>query len=108
MTQWGPVEQRCGTCIHYQPTRNPDTGRVLPSKAGTCGYPVEWPELPICFRAFWGCPIVWPSRYEVEPGTLADECAFWKEKAPARRRKVCVEDVSIQDENAAMTPLRLC
>lgn len=82
--QWGPVEQRCGTCRHYQPTRNPDTWRVLPSKAGKCGYEVEWPDLPICYWSTTYSRLVsWPEKFPVWPGTDAKDCLFWTE---ARRK----------------------
>lgn len=82
------IDHRCGTCRHYQPTRNPDTGRVLPSQAGKCTYPVEWPELPICFRAqAWGNEPRWPSRNEVWPGKLANGCAFWETKTVQKRNE---------------------
>ena len=77
----------CGNCRHYEPTRSPDTGRPLPSKAGKCTVIVEWPQVPICFylrQRNW--PIVWPSRYEVWPGTQAKDCCRWETKAPKRKR----------------------
>lgn len=40
---------RCGDCKHYQPARNPETNRPLPSQDGNCAYPVEWPKLPKSF-----------------------------------------------------------
>ena len=40
---------RCGDCKHYASARNPETNRPLPSKEGTCTYPVEWPVLPKAF-----------------------------------------------------------
>ena len=40
---------RCADCKHYEPARNPDTGRQLPSQAGDCVYPVAWPKLPKAF-----------------------------------------------------------
>lgn len=40
---------RCGDCKHYRDTRNPKTGRPLPSQDGICAYPVEWPTLPKAF-----------------------------------------------------------
>lgn len=75
-------DRRCGTCRHYQKTRNPDTGRALPSKAGKCAYPVEWPELPICFStgSYGRCAVEWPRRNEVWPGTVANQCAFWEDE----------------------------
>ena len=33
-------EVRCGTCRHYVPERNPDTGRSLPSRNGECAFEV--------------------------------------------------------------------
>ena len=47
---------RCGDCKHYEPARNPDTGRQLPSKEGHCMYQVEWPKLPKSFLPDrWHC-----------------------------------------------------
>jgi hypothetical protein len=40
---------RCGDCKWYEPTRNPDTGRALPSKDGKCNYLVILPNMPKCF-----------------------------------------------------------
>ena len=40
---------RCGDCKHYEPARNPETNRPLPSQDGNCTYPVEWPKLPKAF-----------------------------------------------------------
>ena len=59
---------RCGDCKHYEPARNPETGRQLPSKQGQCTYPVEWPKLPKAFLNApqrWGCDgryVEWPIR----------------------------------------------
>lgn len=39
----------CGTCKHYEPERNPETGRLLPSLQGRCVYEVKWQDLPECF-----------------------------------------------------------
>lgn len=43
---------KCGGCKHFRPARNPDTGRPLPSQAGSCTYPVEWPTLPKAFLKY--------------------------------------------------------
>lgn len=40
---------RCGDCKHYEPARNPETNRPLPSQDGNCTYPVTWPGLPKSF-----------------------------------------------------------
>lgn len=91
--QWGPVEQRCGTCRHYQPTRNPDTGRVLTSKAGSCGYEVRWPELPMCYcDSPWNTPR-WPEKHRVWPGEDATKCAMWEQNKEAPRRKAPKQEV---------------
>ena len=34
------TDVRCGTCRHYVPERNPDTGRSLPSRNGECAFEV--------------------------------------------------------------------
>lgn len=49
------VKPVCGACVHYQPHRDIQTGRVHPSKPGRCGWEMpefEWPIAYIC-RA-WG------------------------------------------------------
>lgn len=47
---------RCANCKHYEPARNPATGRPLPSKEGDCVYPVVWPKLPKSFLPDpWTC-----------------------------------------------------
>lgn len=43
------ADTRCGLCRYYKPTRNPATGRVLPSKAGDCTWVVAGP-LPACIN----------------------------------------------------------
>ena len=40
---------RCGDCRNYEPARNPETNRPLPSYTGSCLYPVTWPKLPKSF-----------------------------------------------------------
>ena len=55
---------RCGDCKHYQPARNPETNRPLPSQYGECAYPVEWPNLPKSFLPDWRA--VWGSERRVQ------------------------------------------
>ena len=38
----------CGTCAWYEPTRNPETGRVLRRLAGNCTCPYALPAAPKC------------------------------------------------------------
>lgn len=40
-----PLTVVCGNCQHYRPFRGAETGRVHPSKAGTCNWQpqVKWP-----------------------------------------------------------------
>ena len=60
----------CGECKHYEPARNPDTNRPLPSQPGHCRYVVEWPTLPKAYLTEnawnhrWG--FVLPERRRVE------------------------------------------
>lgn len=51
---------KCADCKFYQPTRNPETGRPLPSHPGVCGYAVEWPPLPKSFLL--------SGKHEMRPG----------------------------------------
>lgn len=57
----------CGTCKHYEPTRNKDTGRILPSKPGTCAYPVKWPVLPESYCSYGR--VDYPRPQPVWPGS---------------------------------------
>ena len=86
----------CGTCRFYQPARNPDTGRVLPSQPGECGYEVVMPAMP--FSMF-----VWdtarfgrkvrpsrPMKAHVRPGDGA-ECECWAAKAKPNAKLASAE-----------------
>ena len=77
-------DHRCGHCIHYKPTRNPDTGRVLTSQAGQCTYPVVWPVLPISYEGLWGRPWSAPRSACIWSGTRANICPFYEE--PVKKR----------------------
>lgn len=46
---------RCGTCRHYDPSRNPETGRIRPSEGGRCWWvhPAQDDPLPSCMRDVW-------------------------------------------------------
>ena len=73
------TDRRCGNCRHYKPARNPDTGRVLPSKIGACGYEVKWPTLPMCFRDPWRRDRVnLPRCNPVWRGASANDCPVWE------------------------------
>lgn len=45
------IEHCCGTCLTWEPARNPKTGRVLPSEGGECTYMVDWSQMPACYRS---------------------------------------------------------
>ena len=47
----GPDLVKCGDCLHYVATINPDTGRAMPSRNGFCTFQVEWPAMPSCFSS---------------------------------------------------------
>lgn len=65
----------CGNCKHYKPCRNPDTGRILPSQAGVCAYPVKWPELPQAYHY-----ASWPYPHHVWVGSCPD-CKMFGSKS---------------------------
>jgi hypothetical protein len=45
----------CGKCKHFEPRRNPETGRALTSKPGDCAYPIIWPAVPSAYKVnTWG------------------------------------------------------
>ena len=73
---------RCGECKWYEPTRNPDTGRPLPSKDGVCTYAVIWPDLPKCFHK----PDM-PQRTTVWRGWTLP-CRTWEPKTAPKAAKL--------------------
>lgn len=72
----------CGNCRHFEPTRNPATGRVLPSQPGRCGYVVPWPTLPQCYPRFWQ-----PTPTAVWVEGSARKCACYEAKPVAARKR---------------------
>lgn len=71
----------CGECQHYEPTRNPATGRVLRSERGRCTYPVHWPELPKAYvMSLYGpMHVEWPRPGGVWPRS-GEGCTKWEKK----------------------------
>jgi len=71
---------RCSDCKWYEPARNPDTGRALPSKDGSCTYVVPWPAIPKSM--WWSNPTripVW--RADTRP------CPTWASKTTPKPPK---------------------
>ena len=71
----------CGECQHYEPTRNPTTGRVRRSEQGRCACPVTWPDLPMAYQmGVWGpTRVEWPRPSGVWPRSGAG-CTKWEQK----------------------------
>ncbi len=101
----------CGTCLHYEPTRNPETGRPLPTRGGRCRYPVKWPVLPDAYKEYaWGSS---GSCYRLPyPQTVYtssyDNCPTWQQKPGAKAimpDKAIVPDKPLfgADSNATQT-----
>jgi len=91
---------RCGDCRWYEPTRNPDTGRVLTSAAGRCTYLIVWPVLPKAMISAWNSAYL-PSRLLV---SRDDErpCAVFQAKAkPAVKRPARTLEDEITERLAA-------
>ena len=83
------TNNRCGDCKHYAVARNPETNRPLPSKDGTCTYPVEWPVLPKAFLpprgGYWGNRVIQiPQRRDMWKNDT-DKCAVFEAAEPAKR-----------------------
>lgn len=78
----------CGECHHYEPARNPETHRPLPSQPGHCRYPVSWPILPKAFLAenMWNhtWSIELPRRRPIEKDD-SRECKVFAEKQQKRK-----------------------
>ena len=85
------TDRRCGTCRHYLPARNPDTGRVLPSQAGECRYEVQWPVLPMCYSSTYASPQL-PRRSDVWTYSWAERCQMW-ETIPEKTKKKPLAEV---------------
>ncbi len=79
------MKMRCGDCKHYEPTRNPETKRPLPSQDGICAYPVQWPKLPKAFfpdpRGHYGNSrrVQYPQRRSVRKDNR-DPCELFVER----------------------------
>ena len=73
-------------CKWFEAHRNPDTGRVCPSQAGKCTWPVPWPEKwPLAFwNRDWSSRIV-PPRPPVSTGIWgsgkSENCPCFERKA---------------------------
>ncbi|SER38500.1 hypothetical protein [Giesbergeria anulus] len=84
----------CGTCKHFRPTKNPETGKALPSQLGKCAYPVRWPDLPQAY-VLSNKTLMWPSPLPVSRGS-GSECKMWelklKTKAPVQQQKDLFSD----------------
>lgn len=76
MTDEGEMGMRCGDCRHYEPARNPETNRPLPSQDGHCVYPVTWPKLPKAFL-----PGPWTSFGCVRRMQFPQRRPMWKDNA---------------------------
>lgn len=76
------IDQCCRICKHYQPERGP-TGRVLPSRGGTCEYPVVWPTVwPEAYLARGrDVPYDMPRRFQVWPGS-GTQCKCFEKGKP--------------------------
>lgn len=75
----------CKDCKHFEPARNPDTGRPLRSKDGECVYPVTWPTLPKSYLPDpWHCygssrRVQFPQRGKVWGGNT-EHCPVFEPK----------------------------
>ena len=84
---------RCGDCRNYEPARNPETGRPLPSQEGGCTFPVTWPKLPKSFLPdSWTHPIKYryvqfPPRFPIWADNT-DPCEMFEARTPGKRAAV--------------------
>lgn len=94
------TEKICGTCKHYEPTRNPDTGRVLPSKHGACGFVVVWPVLPLAYSInAWGGDAWLPNKPRPGPirqTTPADKCPCYSAKDRPKPKRQAAPQLGIE------------
>lgn len=76
-------DKRCGTCQHYTPQRNRETGRVLRAEPGRCGWrPASWPVLSDAFStAQWGGSYApsWPTPHGMH-ANMGSDCKMWERK----------------------------
>ncbi len=75
----------CGNCKHYEPARNPETGRLLPSQAGQCTYQVVWPETPTSYDVMdkWGrCGSFSPPLPQSVRSDDGSRCKMFEDKKP--------------------------
>lgn len=72
-----PVSRVCGTCRHYRPKRNSETGRILPSYPGACAWNPPTYDMPLAVIRAIGPfpPIVY--RVAVRKDTDATSCKCW-------------------------------
>lgn len=72
-----PVSRVCGTCRHYRPKRNSETGRILPSYPGDCAWKPPTYDMPLAVIRAIGPfpPIVY--RVAVRKDTDATSCKCW-------------------------------
>jgi hypothetical protein len=75
--------QRCGNCRHYDPTRNPETGRARPSEPGRCLWkPLAWPTLAASYVTVqWGGQRApnWPTSHTMYSHS-GEDCKTWERK----------------------------
>lgn len=94
----------CGTRLHYEPTRNPETGRALPTQGGKCRYPVKWPVMPESYKehGVWG-PNCYRFPYPriVYTGSCPD-CPTWEQK-PATKTTAPDKTLFGADSDATQT-----
>ena len=99
---------RCADCKYYEPARNPDTGRQLPSKDGDCVYPVEWPTLPKSFLPdrwhFYGSMrrVEFPQRQSMWKNN--DEPCETFEARPAKAKAKAAVQIALTMPGEAKTP----
>lgn len=81
------TDQRCGTCRLFEPTRNPETGRVRPTEPGQCTWqPPEWPVMAASYsRMQWSGPPApdWPTKHRMFTHDGAS-CKTWAAKKRAK------------------------
>ena len=89
------TERTCGGCLHYEPARNPDTGRVMPSHAGECGFVVVWPMLPIVYHD-WGRPWKKPTKGFTYKHHDASTCPCFSAKDRPRPKRTPPPQLGIE------------
>ena len=100
----------CGDCKHYEPARNPETNRPLPSQPGECTYPVEWPKLPKAFLpdpwTYYGTRprILFPQRRAVRKDNK-ESCEMFAAKAekPKAADQMMMPNDRVEGRDAALS-----